>query len=155
MLRPLEPHLLDRVRQSIINFIMPYVKKEFVPRKAFERIEAELKRLSERRTALEAEIESLRKALRSKTEEKTELFQAMEVEAISPTNEVIKPKTIGEGIRVKVICPNCGAVVITRIPTVEELEELRSKEYKLRFTCGACGKSFQIKPEIVLKKIRR
>jgi len=155
VLRPLEPHLLDRVRQSIINFIMPYVKKEFVPRKAFERIEAELKRLSERRTALEAEIESLRKALRSRTEERMELFQAMEVEAISPTNEVIKPKTIGEGIRVKVICPNCGAVAITRIPTIEELEELRSNEYKLRFTCGACGKSFQIKPETVLKKIRR
>ena len=60
-----------------------------------------------------------------------------------------------DGMKVKVVCPNCGAVVITRIPTVEELEELRSKEYKLRFTCGACGKSFQIRPEIVLKKNRR
>jgi len=155
VLRPLEPHLLDKVRQSIINLIMPYVRKEFVPRKAFERIEGELRRLSERRTALEAEIESLRKALKSRERERVEVFQMMEVEAISPTNEVVKPKTIEDGIRVKVVCPNCGAMVITRIPTIGELEELQSSKYKLRFTCGACGKSFEIKPEIVLKKIRR
>ena len=155
VLRPLEPHLLDRIRQSIINLIMPYVKKEFVPRKAFERIESELRRLSERRTALEAEVESLRRALKSRMEEKTELFQLMEVEAVSPTDDVIKPKTIEDGIRVKVVCPNCGTSVITRIPKIEELEELQANGYRLRFTCRACGKSFEIKPEIILKKIGR
>ena len=79
----------------------------------------------------------------------------MEVEAISPTNEVIKPKTIEDGIRVRVVCPNCGTSVITRIPKIEELEELQANEYKLRFTCGACGKSFEIKPETILRKIGR
>ncbi|RLG01314.1 MAG: hypothetical protein DRN49_01555 [Thaumarchaeota archaeon] len=155
VLRPLEPHLLERVRQSIINLIMPYVRKEFVPRKAFERIESELRRLSERRTALEAEIESLRKALKSRMREKVEVFQMMEVEAVSPTNEVIKLKTIEDGMKVKVVCPSCGTAIVTRIPTIEELEELQSNDYKLRFTCGACGKSFEIRPEIVLKRIRR
>lgn len=155
VLRPLEPHLLDRIRQSIITLIMPYVRKEFVPRKAFERIESELRRLSERRTALEAEIESLRKALKSKMREKVEVFQMMEVEAISPANDVIKPRTIEEGIKVKVVCPNCGTAIVTRIPTIEELKELESSKYKLRFTCGACGKSFEIKPETILKRIRK
>jgi len=155
VLRPLEPHLLDRIRQSIITLIMPYVRKEFVPRKAFERIEDELRRLSERRTALEAEIESLRKALKSRMKEKVEMFQMMEVEAISPTNDIIKPKTIEDGMKVKVICPNCGTAIVTRIPTIEELKELQANEYKLRFTCGACGKSFEIRPETVLERIRR
>ncbi|RLF08800.1 MAG: hypothetical protein DRJ69_05880 [Thermoprotei archaeon] len=154
-LKPLEPHLLDKARQSIISLVMPYIEKDLVPRKAFERLESELKRLSERRLALEEEVESLRKALEAKSSrERIEVIQGGEAEAVSPREEVIKPKTLAEGRRVRVICPYCGDSMITRIPTVRELEELEAEGYKLKFRCEGCGKSFNIKAGAVLRRIK-
>ncbi|MCL7397221.1 MAG: hypothetical protein LZ167_07390, partial [Thaumarchaeota archaeon] len=65
--KPLEPYFLERVRKTLIDLVMPYLKKDFVPRWVFERVEKELKLLSEKRVALEEEIASLRRSIDEKS----------------------------------------------------------------------------------------
>ncbi|MCD6341245.1 MAG: hypothetical protein J7L83_00075 [Thaumarchaeota archaeon] len=152
-LKPLEPHLLNRTRESIISLILPYVKNEFVPKKAFEQLEREIKRLKEKNIALEEEAASLRRALEAKAEKKTEPTLRPLIKAVTPSGETVELKSLEKGMKVKITCPSCKNSTITNIPTREELEELNSKDYKLRFTCKECGKSFDIPISMLLKKM--
>ncbi len=165
-LRPLEPHLVERARQSIISLIMPYIRRELVPRKAFERIESELRRLNEKRLALEDEIASLRRALElrhrievvHRSEERGEEgYEAGEgvVAALTSEGETLPLRTLDQGKRVRVRCPYCRGSTVTRIPSISELEELAAKNYRLRFMCSNCGKFFEVDAESVLRRLRR
>ena len=151
-LKPLEPHLLNRVRDSLVSLIAPHVKSEFVPRKVFEQLERELRKLNERRQALEEELNSLRKLLESRRVEEVKPSEP-KLEAFTPEGEPVELKTLGRGKRFRIVCPACRESAIIGVPTREELEELSSKGYVLRFTCGNCGKSFDLPIDTLLKKL--
>jgi len=167
VLRPLEPHLLEKARESIISLLMPYIRKELVPRKAFEKIENELKRLNEKRLALEEEVASLRRALELKRrievvsrpalkEQGEEIEASIEgVVAVAPDGEVESLKTLSQGRRVRVTCPYCRNSSVRRIPVEDELEELASKRWRLRFSCESCGRFFEVDADAVLRRLKR
>ena len=152
-MKPLEPHLLNRARENIISLILPYVKNEFVPKKLFDQLEKEVKRLNERKEVLEEEVASLKRALEAKIskEERAQLLIKSAISAFTPEGEPVELKTLDRGKKVKIRCPSCGSVSITSIPLREELEEIRSKGHVLKFTCIECGKSFEIPMDILLK----
>ena len=151
-LKPLEPHLLNRVRDSLVSLIAPYVKSEFVPRKVFEKLEKELRKLNERRQALEEELASLKKLLESKRVEEIKPSEP-KLEAFTPEGKPVELKTLGRGRRFRIVCPACGSSAIIGIPIKEELEELSTKNYTLKFTCGNCGRSFDLPIDVLLKKL--
>ncbi len=154
-LKPLEPHLVNRVRESIISLILPYVRNEFVPKKVFDQLEKEVKRLSEKKAALEEELSSLRRALEARKEEAPKpTVKESYIEAFTADGKPVELKNLDKGRRVRIICPSCKNSAITNIPPKDELEELASNNCKLVFTCGKCGKSFDIPIEILLKKWR-
>ena len=152
-LKPLEPHLLNRARENIISLILPYVKNEFVPKKLFDQLEKEVRKLNEKRETLEEELASLRRALESRgaQAERAGVVAGPRITAYTRDGEPVELKSLGQGKRVKIRCPACKSVSIVSIPTKEELEEIRSKDYVLKFTCGECGKEFEIPIEILLK----
>lgn len=149
-LKPLEPHLINRVKESLVSLIAPHLKGEFVPRKVFEQLEREVRRLNERREALEEELNSLKRLLE---EEAAQRPKKPLLEAFGPEGEPIALKTLDKGKRFKIRCPSCGASFIVSIPVKEELEELSSKGCQLKFTCGECGKSFPVSLEALLKRL--
>lgn len=160
--RPLEPYFLEKMRKTIIDLIMPYLKKDFVPRWVFERLERELRTLNEKRVALEEEIASLRRSLEARhkvevtrlPEEKRKEEGEEALTSLTPEGEEERLKTLDEGKRAKIICIHCREATLTRLPTQEELEELSSKNWRLRFTCPKCGKSYEIDPDTILRKLR-
>ncbi|MCD6312730.1 MAG: hypothetical protein J7L79_02820 [Thaumarchaeota archaeon] len=149
-LKPLEPHMINRVKESLVSLVAPHLKGEFVPRKMFEQLEREVRKLNERREALEEELNSLKRLLEEKAVQQP---KKPLLEALGPEGEPIDLKTLDRGKRFKIRCPSCGASFIISIPVKEELEELSSKGCHLRFTCGECGKSFPISLEALLKKL--
>ena len=152
-LKPLEPHLLNRARENIISLVMPYVRNEFVPKKLFDQLEKEVKKLTEKKEALEEEVASLKRALEAQAKEKAKPTPESLLRAFSPEGEAIALKTLNQGKKVKITCPVCRTSSIISIPTKEELEELRSKNCKLEYVCGECGKSFEVPLEILLKRV--
>ena len=153
-LKPLEPHLLNRVRESMISLILPYVRNEFVPKKVFDQLEKEVKRLSEKKAALEEELASLRRALEAKKEEApAPPPRESYIEAFTADGKPVELKNLEKGRKVRIICPSCRNSAVTSIPPKEELEELASNNCKLVFTCGKCGKSFDVPIQILLKKM--
>jgi len=152
-LKPLEPHLLNRVRESIISFIFPYVRNEFVPKKVFDQLEKEVKRLSEKKAALEEELSSLRRTLEARKEAPKPAVKESYIEAFTADGKPVELKNLDKGRRVRIICPSCRNSAITNIPPKDELEELASNNCKLVFTCGKCGKSFDVPIQILLKKM--
>ncbi|MEM2818416.1 MAG: hypothetical protein QXK19_01640, partial [Nitrososphaerota archaeon] len=159
--KPLEPYLLDRVRKTLIDLVMPYLKKDFVPRWVFERVEKELKLLSEKRIALEEEIASLRRSIeeRSRVEAvKPEHEKKVEIQsdlvAVSQDGVTSGLKSISEGRKARITCIYCREASIIALPSEAELEELSSQNMKLRFRCGKCGKTYDLQPDIILRKVR-
>lgn len=151
-LKPLEPHMLNKVKEDLVSLIMPYVRGEFVPKKAFDQLEREVRRLREEKEALEEELNSLRKLLETRAQvAPTERSKSL-LEAIAPSGEVVKLKTLDRGKRFRVKCPSCGEISVVISPVAEELEELGSSGCKLRLTCW-CGKSMMISPDVLLKKL--
>ena len=149
-LKPLEPHLINRVKESLVSLVAPHLKGEFVPRKMFEQLEREVRRLNEQREALEEELNSLKRLVEEKAVQRP---KKPLLEAFGPEGEPIALKTLDRGKKFKIRCPSCGASFIISIPAKEELEELSSKNCQLRFTCGGCGKSFPISLEALLKRL--
>ena len=159
--KPLEPYFLERVRKTLIDLIMPYLKKDFVPRWVFERVEKELKMLSEKRIALEEEIASLRRSIeeksrieapRSSEEKKPEVQNFLT--AVSPEGAVTELKTVTEGKRARITCIYCKEATVVNLPSESELEEISSKNWKLRFKCSKCSKTYDIPADMILKRIR-
>ncbi len=159
--KPLEPYFLERVRKTLIDLIMPYLKKDFVPRWVFERVEKELKMLSEKRITLEEEIASLRRSIEEKSrieiprpsEEKKSEVQNF-LTAVSPEGAVTELKTVIEGKRARITCIYCKEATIVNLPSESELEEISSKNWRLRFKCSKCSKTYDIPADIILKRIR-
>lgn len=159
--RPLEPYFLEKARKALIDLVMPHIKKDFVPRWAFERVEKELKTLSEKRVMLEEEIASLRRMLeaREKPEEPRAVERKEEVPlpaliAVSPDGVVESLKTLIGKRKARITCIYCGEHVVTDLPSDEELESLVSRRWRLRFRCERCGKVYDIQPEAILRKVR-
>jgi len=159
--KPLEPYFLERVRKTLIDLIMPYLKKDFVPRWVFERVEKELKLLSEKKIALEEEIASLRRSIDEKSRMETskpvedKKIEAQSIlTAVSSEGATVELKTIAEGKKARMTCIYCREQTIVNLPFESELEELSSKNWKLRFKCGKCNKTYDIPADIILKKIR-
>jgi len=152
-LKPLEPHLLNRARENIISMVLPYVKNEFVPKKLFDQLEKEVKKLNEKKEALEEEVASLKRALEAQAREKTKPVSRSLLKAFSSDGAPLELKTLDQGKKVRITCPVCRTSSIISIPTREELEELRSKNCRLEFVCGDCGKSFEVPLEILLKRV--
>ncbi|MDW8021551.1 MAG: hypothetical protein RMI78_02845 [Nitrososphaerota archaeon] len=153
-LKPLEPHLLNRVRENIISLVLPYVRNEFVPKKVFEQLEKEVKRLEEKRVALEEELTSLRRALEAKREEApAPPPKESRIEAFTADGSPLDLKNLDKGKKIRIICPSCKSSVVMGIPPKEELEELASNNCRLVFTCGGCGKSFDVSIQLLLKKV--
>lgn len=151
-LKPLEPHILNKVKEDLVSLIIPYVRGEFVPKKAFDQLEREVKRLREEREALMEELESLRKLVEARTPATPAEQPKLPLEAITPSGEVVGLKTLDRGRRFRIKCPSCGEISVAVSPATEELEELASKGYRLRFTCR-CGKTIIIPPDVLLKKL--
>lgn len=151
-LKPLEPHILSKVKEDLASLIMPYLRGEFVPKKAFDQLEKEAKRLREENGALKEELESLRKLVEAKPPAAPAEHPKPLLEAIAPSGEVVELKTLDRGKRFRIKCPSCGEISVVVSPAAEELEELGSKGCKLRFTCG-CGKSIIVPPDVLLKKL--
>jgi chromosome segregation ATPase len=151
-LKPLEPHILNKVKDDLASLIMPYVRGEFVPKKAFDQLEKEVKRLREENEALREELESLRKLVEVKPPATPAEQPKPLLEAITPSGEAVELKTLDRGRRFRIKCPSCGEISVAIAPAAEELGELTSKGYKLRFTCR-CGKSLIIPPDVLLKKL--
>lgn len=159
--KPLEPYFLEKTRKTLVDLIMPYVKKDFVPRWVFERVERELKALSEKRVLLEEEIASLKRSIEAKSkieasrsvERKEEEAQKI-LTAISEEGIINDLKTLMEGKKARITCIYCGEYTLTNLPKDEELKELASKNWRLRFRCGRCGKTYDLPPEAILKKVR-
>ncbi|MDW7985879.1 MAG: hypothetical protein RMI88_01500 [Nitrososphaerota archaeon] len=158
--KPLEPYFLEKTRKALTDLIMPYIKKDFVPRWVFERVEKELKALSEKRVLLEEEIASLRRSIetRSKVEVPKPIERKEETSsiltAISEDGVVSELKTVSEGKKAKITCIYCKEHTLINLPTDDELEELASNKFKLRFKCGKCSKTYDLSPEIILRKVR-
>lgn len=159
--KPLEPYFLERARKTLIDLVMPYLKKDFVPRWVFERVEKELKVLSEKRIALEEEIASLRRSVDEKS--RIEISRPVEdkrieaqsiLTAISPDGATSELKTIAEGRRARITCIHCKEQTIINLPPESQLEELSSKNWKLRFKCGKCNKTYDIPADMILKKMK-
>ncbi len=148
-LKPLETHILNKVREDLASLIMPYVRGEFIPKKAFDQLEREAKRLKEEKEALEEELNSLRKLLEAKPVAEQ---PKPSLAAVAPSGEVVELKTLDRGKRFRIKCPSCGEVSVVISPAAEELEELRLRMCRLRFTCG-CGKSIMIPPDVLLRKL--
>lgn len=159
--KPLEPYFLERVRKALVDLIMPYLKRDFVPRWVFERVEKELKIQSERRIALEEEVASLRRSIEGRSRGEgskpleEERFEAQNIlTAVSPDGVAEGLKTITEGKRARITCPYCKEATVVNLPSENELEEISSKEWRLRFKCGKCSKTYDIPADMILKKIR-
>jgi len=152
-LRALEPHMLNRVRESIISLIMPYIKSELVPKRLFDQLEREVRRLNERREALERELASLKQALEARVAERSTHPRSPPLRAFGADGSPLELRTLDQGKKVRIICPVCKASSITSIPTREELEDLASKSCRLEFVCGECGNSLEIPLEILLKRV--
>lgn len=159
--KPLEPYFLERARKTLIDLVMPYLKKDFVPRWVFERVEKELKVLSEKRIALEEEIASLRRSVDEKS--RIEISRPVEdkrieaqsiLTAISPDGVASELKNIAEGRRARITCIHCKEQTIISLPPESQLEELSSKNWKLRFKCGKCNKTYDIPADMILKKMK-
>ncbi len=149
-LKPLEPHLINRVKENLVSLITPHVRSEFVPKKVFDQLEREVKRLNEQKEALEEELSSLRTLLESKVPQQP---SKPLLEALTQDGEAIALKTLDKGKKFKIKCPSCGSVSVISIPAKEELEELNSRNCQLRFTCGECNKSFLIPLDTLLRKL--
>lgn len=159
--KPLEPYFLERVRKTLIDLVMPYLKKDFVPRWVFERVEKELKLLSEKRISLEEEIASLRRSIEEKSRvEAVKQVEEKKVEAqsnlvaVSQDGQVSELKSLSEVRRARITCVFCREANIVALPSETELEELSSKNMKLRFKCSKCGKTYDFPPDVILKKVR-
>ena len=151
-LKPLEPHILNKVKEDLASLIMPYVRGEFVPKRAFDQLEKEVKRLREENEALREELESLRKLLEARPPTAPAEQPKPFLEAITPSGEVLELKTLDRGKRFRIKCPSCGEISVAIAPAIDELGELASKGCKLRFTCR-CGKTIIIPPDVLLKKL--
>ena len=138
--------------------VMPYIRREFVPRTAFERIESELKRINERRQMLEEEVAQLRRELAS-GRHRVEVVQR-EVELEAETVTVVAPGgseekiSIKAGRKARVRCPYCRETTVATLPHEDELEELAEKRYKVRFRCVSCGRPIDVDSEMILRKVR-
>jgi len=151
-LKPLEPHLLNKIREELVSLIIPYVRGEFAPKKAFDQLEKEVRRLREEKEALEEELSSLRKLVEAKPQAVQAEQPRPSLEAIAPSGEAVKLRTLDQGRRFRIKCPSCGEISVVVSPTAEELEKLESSGCRLKFTCG-CGKSVMIPPDVLLRKL--
>lgn len=159
--KPLEPYFLERVRKMLVELVMPYLKKDFVPRWVFERVEKELKLLGEKKIVLEEEIASLRRSIEEKSRAETvKQVEGRKVElqsdlvAVSQEGVIFKLKSISEGRKAKITCIYCREANIVALPSEAELEELSSKNIQLRFKCGKCSNTYDFPPDMILKKVR-
>jgi chromosome segregation ATPase len=151
-LKPLEPHILNKVKEDLASLIMPHVKNEFVPKKVFDQLEKEARRLREENEALKEERDSLKRLVEAKPPAAPAEQPKPLLEAIAPSGEVVELKTLDRGKRFRIKCPSCGEISVAVSPAAEELEELVSRGCKLRFACR-CGKSIIILPDVLLKKL--
>jgi len=162
--KSLEPYFLEKTRRLIVDLIMPYVKKDFVPKWVFERIERELKNLNEKRVMLEEEVASLRRVLEEKSRgtgptpapslEVKPSETRVELQAIASDGSLRELETIGKGRKARITCIHCKQSTVVALPSEEELEKLSSGNFKLRFKCSGCSKTYDVSPDSILKRIR-
>ncbi|MDW8360316.1 MAG: hypothetical protein RMK31_07025 [Candidatus Caldarchaeum sp.] len=157
VLKPLEQSLIENVRRKVVEFVLPALKNDFVPRWVFERLEREFKEAVSRRSQLEEETERLKAEL----SRLGGVRQASAETVVSQQPVFFKLRNSGQylkddnGTRVKLKCPSCQTVNLLVLPSKTELENAISEMDKLLTNCVSCTKTISVDPANVYERFYR
>ncbi|MEM2973652.1 MAG: hypothetical protein QXS50_05825 [Candidatus Caldarchaeum sp.] len=157
VLKPLEQPLVENVRKKVVEFVMPAIKNDLIPKWVFEKLEKEFKEVVAKKSQLEEENERLRAELSRLSGVK----QPAPEPAVPQSPVFFKLKNKGillnddSGTRVKLKCPYCQSTNLLVLPSKTELELAISDKEMLQTTCFSCSKMVMVDPAYIYERFYR
>jgi len=161
ILKPLDQTLTENARRRVVELILPAIRRELVPRWVFEKLEKEFKSLVEKRTALEAEVDSLKRLLLEATEKKVAEPEAPSEPAMpAEAEETVRFFRLSQTgaelskasqIKARLKCPYCGSGNLVMLPLREDTEAAAASGDKLVANCGSCTREIILDPKVLYR----